>query len=64
MRACIMSIDIEDIIKRAVTAARTEELRMMAEAVKSLAEYMRDGFQKINQRLEENSKILAEHSNS
>ncbi|MEM4311390.1 MAG: hypothetical protein QXX95_03275 [Nitrososphaerales archaeon] len=56
------SIDIDGIIRKAVEAAKTEELRGMTEAIKALAEYMRDGFQRVDKRLEEHSRILQEHS--
>lgn len=49
--------------------ARSEEMREMAEAVKLLASYMREGFEGIFkilkkhlQLLEEHSKLLREHS--
>lgn len=42
--------------------ARSEEMREIAEAVKLLANYMREGFEKTFKILEEHSKILREHS--
>lgn len=58
----IMEQDIEAIIKRALEAAKTEELRDMAGAVKALAEYMKDGFQKITETLRDHSRLLENHS--
>jgi hypothetical protein len=67
---------LEEIIERALRKARSEELRVIAEAVKTLADYMKTGFketleriesierriEKFEERLEEHSKILQEHS--
>ncbi|MDW7987068.1 MAG: microtubule-binding protein [Nitrososphaerota archaeon] len=57
-----MEIDIEGIVRKVIDVARSEELKIVAEAVKSLADYMRDGFEKMNKRLEEHSRILQDHS--
>jgi hypothetical protein len=35
---------LEEIIERALRKARSEELRVIAEAVKTLANYMKTGF--------------------
>jgi len=53
---------LEEVVTRAVLRARSEEMREIAEAVKLLANYMREGFEKIFKILEEHSKILREHS--
>jgi len=67
---------LEEIIERALRKARSEELRVIAEAVKTLADYMKTGFketleriesierriEKFEERLEEHSKILQEHA--
>ena len=60
---------LEEVVTRAVLRARSEEMREMAEAVKLLASYMREGFdgtfkilEKHSQILEEHSKLLREHS--
>jgi hypothetical protein len=67
---------LEEIIERVLRKARSEELRVIAEAVKTLADYMKTGFketleriesierriEKFEERLEEHSKILQEHS--
>jgi len=68
--------EFEEIVERAIRRARSEELRLVGEAVKKLAEYMETGFkatieriekieeriEKIEERIEEHSKILKEHS--
>jgi methyl-accepting chemotaxis protein len=68
--------EFEEIVERAIRRARSEELRLIGEAVKKLAEYMETGFkatieriekiekkiEKIEERIEEHSKILKEHS--
>ncbi|MGB9706329.1 MAG: microtubule-binding protein, partial [Pyrobaculum sp.] len=46
-----MSLDwgrLEEVVERAVRRARSEELREVAEAVKTLADYMKTGFQETN----------------
>jgi len=60
---------LEEVVTRAILRARSEEMREMAEAVKLLASYMREGFEgtfkileKHSQLLEEHSKLLREHS--
>jgi hypothetical protein len=67
---------LEEIIERALRKARSEELRVIAEAVKTLADYMKTGFketleriesierriEKFEERLEQHSKILQEHA--
>jgi hypothetical protein len=68
--------NIEEIVERVLRKVRSEELKLIAEAVKTLADYMKTGFkealerivsieeriEKIGERLEEHSKILQEHS--
>jgi len=61
--------DVEEIIKRTVREAKTEELKTVADAIKTLADYVKFGFEEINRRLEEHSiaireinKRLEEHS--
>jgi len=67
---------LEEIIERALRKARSEELRVIAEAVKTLADYMKTGFEetleriesiemrieKFEERFEQHSKILQEHA--
>lgn len=56
---------IEKIIEKAVRAARTEELRELAESLKILAEYVKRIFEileKHSEILEKHSKILEEHT--
>jgi hypothetical protein len=53
---------LEEVVTRAVLRARSEEMREIAEAVKLLANYMREGFERTFKILEEHSKILREHS--
>jgi len=52
---------LEEVAARAVAWARSEEMREVAEAVKLLASYMREGFGKTFAILVEHSKILEEH---
>jgi hypothetical protein len=68
--------ELEEIIERALRKARSEELKAIANAVASLADYMKTGFKEtlevivsiemrikeIEERLEEHSKVLQEHS--
>jgi len=53
---------LEEVVTRAVSRARSEEMREIAEAVKLLANYMREGFEKTFKILEEHSRILEEYS--
>jgi len=53
---------LEEVVTRAVLRARSEEMREIAEAVKLLANYMKEGFEKTFKILEEHSKILREQS--
>jgi len=53
---------LEEVVARAVAKARSEEMREVAEAIKLLASYMREGFEKTFKILEEHSKRLEEHS--
>jgi len=68
--------ELERIIERAIKKARSEELKLIAEAVKTLADYMKTGFKEtierieaieerietIEKRLEEHAIILQEHT--
>jgi len=56
---------LEEVVERAVRRARAEELKDIADAIRTLAEYVKKGFDIIaehSKRIEEHSKILAEHS--
>ena len=53
---------LEEVVERAVRRARAEELKDVADAVKTLADYMKIGFEKVFQVLQEHSKRLEEHS--
>ena len=53
---------LEEVVARAVARARSEEMREVAEAIKLLASYMREGFEKTFKILEEHTQILREHS--
>jgi hypothetical protein len=53
---------LEEVVTRAVARARSEEMREMAEAMKLLASYMKEGFEKTFAILERHSKTLEEHS--
>jgi len=61
--------ELERIIERAIEKTRSEELKLIAEAVKTLADYMKTGFKEtierietIEKRLEEHAIILQEHT--
>lgn len=68
--------ELERIIERAIKKTRSEELKLIAEAVKTLANYMKTGFKEtierieaiekrietIEKRLEEHAIILQEHT--
>jgi outer membrane murein-binding lipoprotein Lpp len=54
----LMSVDlkileeiVEKAVKRALEEARSEDLRMIAEAIKALADYVREGFKQVDKRL-------------
>ena len=51
---------LEEVVARAVARARSEEMREVAEALKLLAGYMREGFERTFKILEEHSKRLEE----
>jgi hypothetical protein len=53
---------LEEVVARAVAKARSEEMREVAEAIKLLASYMREGFERTFKILEEHTQILREHS--
>jgi len=53
---------LEEVVERAVRRARAEELKDVADAVKTLADYMKIGFEKVFQVLQEHSKRIEEHS--
>mgnify|MGYP001626219735 CR=1 FL=1 len=57
-----MDVDVENMVKKVVETTRIEELRIIAEAVKSLADYMRGGFEDVNKRLLEIFEVLRDHS--
>ncbi len=58
--------DLEAIVKKAVREAveqaRSEEMKLVVDALNKLATYTFEGFKKILEVLEEHSKILREHS--
>ena len=53
---------LEEVVARAVARARSEEMHEVAEALKLLAGYMREGFERAFKILEEHTQILREHS--
>ena len=69
-----LSIDwsrLEEVVERVVRRARAEELRDVAEAIKTLADFMRTGFKemldridRVEKRLEAVESTLLEHSKS
>ncbi|MFZ8792408.1 MAG: hypothetical protein ACO2O2_00765 [Acidilobaceae archaeon] len=50
---------VERAVRRALAEARTEDLRILAEAVKTLADYVREGFKLFNERFEGVDKRLS-----
>jgi hypothetical protein len=61
---CAVSFDwdkLEEVVERVIRRVRSEELREMAEAVKLLAGYMREGLEKMFKVLEEHSRLLERH---
>jgi Uncharacterized conserved protein containing a coiled-coil domain, COG5493 len=53
---------LEDVVTKAVLRARSEEMKEVAEALKLLASYMKEGFEKTFKTLEEHTNILQQHS--
>jgi hypothetical protein len=53
---------LEEVVTRAVLRARSEEMKEVAEALKLLASYMKEGFEKMFKTLEEHTNILQQHS--
>jgi len=53
---------LEEVVTRAVLRARSEEMKEVAEALKLLASYMKEGFEKTFKTLEEHTNILQQHS--
>jgi len=51
---------LEEVVDRAVRKARTEELKEVAEAIKTLADYMRTGFETVFKAIEEMRKTYDE----
>jgi len=54
---------LEEVVTRAVLRARSEEMKEVAEALKLLASYMKEGFEKMFKTLEEHTNILQQHTN-
>jgi len=53
---------LEEVVTRAVLRARSEEMKEVAEALKLLASYMKEGFEKTFKILEEHTNILQQHT--
>jgi hypothetical protein len=53
---------LEEVVTRAVLRARSEEMKEVAEALRLLASYMKEGFEKTFKTLEEHTNILQQHS--
>jgi hypothetical protein len=53
---------LEEVVTRAVLRARSEEMKEVAEALKLLASYMKEGFEKMFKTLEEHTNLLQQHS--
>ncbi len=53
---------LEEVVTRAVLRARSEEMKEVAEALKLLASYMKEGFEKTFKTLEEHTSLLQQHS--
>jgi hypothetical protein len=53
---------LEEVVTRAVLRARSEEMKEVAEALKLLASYMKEGFEKTFKTIEEHTSLLQQHS--
>jgi hypothetical protein len=53
---------LEEVVTRAVLRARSEEMKEVAEALKLLASYMKEGFEKTFKILQEHTNLLQHHS--
>jgi len=53
---------LEEVVTRAVLRARSEEMKEVAEALKLLASYMKEGFEKTFKTIEEHTNILQQHT--
>jgi hypothetical protein len=53
---------LEEVVTRAVLRARSEEMKEVAEALKLLASYMKEGFEKTFKMLQEHTNLLQQHS--
>ena len=53
---------LEEVVTRAVLRARSEEMKEVAEALKLLASYMKEGFEKTFKILQEHTNLLQQHS--
>jgi len=53
---------LEEVVTRAVLRARSEEMKEVADAVKLLASYVREGFEGTFKALEEQAKVLREQA--
>jgi hypothetical protein len=51
---------LEEVVVRAIRKARTEELKEVAEAIKTLADYMKTGFEAVFKAIEEMRKTFDE----
>lgn len=51
---------LEEVVERAIRKARTEELKEVAEAIKTLADYMKTGFEAVFKAIEEMRKTFDE----
>jgi hypothetical protein len=51
---------LEEVVERAIRKARTEELKEVAEAIKTLADYMKTGFEAVFKAIEEMRKTYDE----
>jgi len=62
-RAVRLELDwnkLEEVVERAIRKARTEELKEVAEAIKTLADYMKTGFEAVFKAIEEMRKTYDE----
>lgn len=53
---------LEEVVTRAVLRARSEEMKEVAEALKLLASYMKEDFEKTFKILQEHTNLLQQHS--
>ncbi len=52
---------VERAVRRAIEESRSEDMRVIADAIKALADYVKYGFQEFNRRFDEVNRRLEDH---